>query len=119
MDINSVITAEPNPKIPSFRSGDRIKVNIRVREGDRERLQTFQGDVIRKRGGGPGSTFTVRRVSHGTGVERTFPLHSPSVESVEVVIHTWDGEQMPAPGKRFHHKARRHTTVTAPSFSIL
>ena len=87
MDINSVIIAEPNPKIASFRSGDRIKVNIRVREGDRERLQTFQGDVIRKRGGGPGSTFTVRRVSHGTGVERTFPLHSPSVESVEVVRH--------------------------------
>jgi len=85
MDINSIITVEPNPKIPSFRPGDRIKVNIRVREGDRERLQAFQGDVIRKRGGGPGSTFTVRRVSHGTGVERTFPLYSPSVESVEVI----------------------------------
>lgn len=85
MDINSVITVAPNPKIPPFRSGDRIKVNIRVREGERERLQAFQGDVIRKRGGGPGSTFTVRRVLHGTGVERTFPLYSPSVESVEVV----------------------------------
>ena len=60
-------------------------MTVRVREGDRERLQAFQGDVIRKRGGGAGSTFTVRRVSHGTGVERTFPLYSPSVESVEVV----------------------------------
>ena len=85
MDINSVITVVPNPKIPPFRSGDRIKVNIRVREGERERLQAFQGDVIRSRGSGPGSTFTVRRVSYGVGVERTFAYYSPTVDSVDLV----------------------------------
>ena len=85
MDVDALFPLTANPKIQEFRSGDTVKVTIRIREGDRERLQAFQGAVLRKRGGGPGATFTVRRVSHGIGVERTFAFHSPLVDSVDVV----------------------------------
>ena len=87
MDLDTVLALAPNPRIQEFRPGDTVKVNIRIKEGDRERLQAFQGTVIRSRGRGAGSTFTVRRVSYGIGVERTFAFHSPLVESVEVVRH--------------------------------
>ena len=85
MDVDTVVPLPVNPNVQEFRSGDTIKVTIRIKEGDRERLQAFQGAVIRKRGRGPGATFSVRRVSHGIGVERTFPLYSPLVDAVEVV----------------------------------
>lgn len=75
---------EPNPNIEEFQPGDTVRVDIRVTEGERTRLQAFQGVVIRKRGGGPGASFTVRRVSYEIGVERTFLMHSPNVESVQV-----------------------------------
>ncbi|MBW2065887.1 MAG: 50S ribosomal protein L19 [Deltaproteobacteria bacterium] len=71
--------------IPEFRPGDTIKVHAKIREGDKERIQIFQGVVIRKRKGNTGATFTVRKVSYGIGVERIFPLHSPFIEKVEVV----------------------------------
>ncbi len=71
--------------IPSFKAGDTIKVHLRVREGDKERIQIFQGDVIAKRNNGLASTFTVRKVSFGIGVERVFPLHSPFLDKVEIV----------------------------------
>ena len=71
-------------EIPAFRAGDTLRVNVRVKEGDKERLQAFEGVVIRKRGGGASASFTVRRISYGVGVERTFPLHSPRIERVEV-----------------------------------
>ncbi len=71
--------------IPEFRPGDTVVVNVRIKEGDKERLQAFEGAVIRKRGGGTRSTFTVRKVSYGVGVERIFPLHSPMIESIRVV----------------------------------
>jgi large subunit ribosomal protein L19 len=71
--------------LPAFGPGDTVKVNVRVVEGQRERIQTFQGVVIRRRGGGTRETFTVRKMSFGVGVERTFPLHSPSVATIEVV----------------------------------
>ncbi len=71
--------------IPEFRSGDTVKVYARIREGEKERVQLFQGVVIRKRGAGTGQTFTVRKVSYGIGVERVFPLHSPLLDRVEVV----------------------------------
>lgn len=70
--------------LPNFGPGDNIKVQVRVSEGNRERLQTYQGVVIRRRGGGTRESFTVRKISFGVGVERTFPLHSPSVASIEV-----------------------------------
>jgi len=70
--------------IPEFRPGDTVRVHVKVVEGGRERIQVFEGAVIRRRGGGLGETFTVRRVSYGVGVERTFPLHSPRIEKIEV-----------------------------------
>lgn len=71
--------------IPSFNPGDTIKVMVRVREGDKERLQAFEGLCIGKRGGGISETFRVRKISAGVGVERVFPLHSPSLASIDVV----------------------------------
>lgn len=72
--------------IPQFRAGDTVKVNVLVTEGNRSRVQVFQGLVIARRGGkGLGATFTVRKISFGVGVERTFPLHAPTIESIEVV----------------------------------
>ena len=72
-------------EIPVFKVGDTVKVMVKIREEDKFRLQTFEGVVIKRRGSGISSSFTVRRVSYGEGVERTFPLHSPSVDKVEVV----------------------------------
>ncbi len=71
--------------VPDFSPGDRVKVHVKVVEGTRERIQVFEGTVIRKRGGGTRETFTVRRVSYGIGVERIFPLHSPMIDRIEVV----------------------------------
>ena len=87
MDLNLLTATEKNDKIQEFSSGDTVKVTIKIKEGERERLQAFQGDVIRTRGRGVGSTFTVRRVSYGVGVERTFPYQSPVLDSVDVVRH--------------------------------
>ena len=70
--------------VPAFRSGDTLKVHVRVVEGNRSRIQVFQGVVIRRSGGGVRETFTVRKVSFGVGVERTFPVHSPIIEKIEV-----------------------------------
>ena len=71
--------------IPSFKSGDTVRVYVRIVEGQKERLQLFEGIVIRKRAGGSRANFTVRKVSHGVGSERTFPLHSPMIDRVEVM----------------------------------
>lgn len=73
--------------IEPFRVGDTVKVHVLIREGDKERIQVFKGDVIARRGSGMGATFTVRKVSYGVGVERIFPLHSKMVKKVEVVRH--------------------------------
>jgi large subunit ribosomal protein L19 len=71
--------------VPDFRPGDTLKVHVRVVEGNRSRIQVFQGAVIRRQGGGIRETFTVRKVSFGVGVERTFPVHTPVIEKIEVV----------------------------------
>ena len=71
--------------IPDFRPGDTLKVHVRVIEGSRERVQVFQGVVIRRQGGGVRETFTVRKISFGVGVERTFPVHSPNIAKIERV----------------------------------
>ena len=73
--------------IPAFRPGDTLKVHVRVVEGNRERVQVFQGAVIRRQGGGARETFTVRKVSFGVGVERTFPVHTPIIAKIEVMTH--------------------------------
>lgn len=86
LDLSAVVEAPAlKTDVPSFGPGDTVKVNVRVVEGNRERVQTFQGVVIRRRGGGVRETFTVRKISFGVGVERTFPVHSPSIASIEVV----------------------------------
>ena len=70
---------------PEFSVGDTVRVDVKIREGERERIQAFEGTVIAKKGSGVAETFTVRRVSYGVGVERVFPLHSPNVEAVKVI----------------------------------
>ena len=72
-------------EVPQFSIGDTIRVDVNIREGDRERIQQFEGTVIARKGSGISETFTVRRVSYGVGVERVFPLHSPNVKAVKVV----------------------------------
>ena len=73
--------------MPDFRAGDSVKVHIRIIEGNKERVQIFEGVVIRRRRGLMGATFTVRKISHGVGVEKTFALHSPRLNKVEIVSH--------------------------------
>jgi len=87
MDVIRTIEAQGLRKdVPEFRSGDRVKVHVRVVEGDKSRIQVFEGDVVGRRSGtGLRATFTVRKTSGGVGVERIFPLHSPIVEKIEVV----------------------------------
>ena len=87
MDIASLVEIKQNPKIPDITPGDTVKVSARIVEGGKERIQVFQGVIIRVRRGGAGASFTVRHVAYGIGVERTFPLYSPLVEKVEVVRH--------------------------------
>lgn len=87
MSSESLVEVTKNPDIPELTPGDTVKVSGRIIEGEKERIQVFQGVVIRVRRGGAGTSFTVRRVTHGVGVERTFPFHSPLVEKVAVVRH--------------------------------
>ena len=85
MDAAQLLKKDTNPRIPKFSAGDTVRVNFRIREGERERIQVFQGVVIRLQNGkGPAASFTVRRITAGIGIERVFPLHSPLVESLEV-----------------------------------
>jgi large subunit ribosomal protein L19 len=71
--------------LPPFRAGDTVKVYSRIREGDKERIQVFEGVVIRKRKGNTGATFTVRKVSYGVGVEKIFPIHSPKIDKIQII----------------------------------
>ena len=83
--IDSLREEQKREDLPPFRPGDTVRVHVKVVEGNRERIQTFEGFVIRRRGRGLSETFTVRRVSYGVGVERTFPVQSPRVEKVELL----------------------------------
>ncbi|KRQ86964.1 50S ribosomal protein L19 [Caloramator mitchellensis] len=86
MDLIRAIEAEQlRNDLPSFNVGDTIKVHVKVREGNRERIQVFEGLVLKRQNGGVRETFTVRRISYGVGVERTFPVHSPIIDKIEVV----------------------------------
>lgn len=86
MNIIDLIEREYMTKeVPLFKPGDTLRVHFKTKEGDKERIQIFEGIVIRKRKGGLRSSFTVRKISHGVGVERIFPLHSPLIEKIEVV----------------------------------
>ena len=83
--IDEINAASLRDDIPAFRPGDTLKVHVKVVEGARSRVQVFQGVVIARQGGGVSETFTIRKVSFGVGVERTFPVHTPSIEKIEVV----------------------------------
>jgi large subunit ribosomal protein L19 len=87
MDISSVVESKANENIPKFKPGDTVRVKMKVIEGDQERSQTFEGVVIRVRKSGVGASFTLRKVFHGIGVERTFPFNSPRLEKVDVLRH--------------------------------
>ena len=86
MDALKIIAAESvKEQAPQFSVGDTVRVSVNIREGERERIQQFEGTVIARKGSGVGETFTVRRVSYGVGVERVFPLHSPNVKGIKIV----------------------------------
>ncbi len=89
MDVLELIEREQmRGDLPDFRPGDKVKVHVKIREGEeKERIQAFEGVVIRKRSGLSGATFTVRKVSYGVGVERTFPTHSPRIDHIDVLSH--------------------------------
>ena len=85
MDISSVVETKPREDIPDVNPGDTVRVKMKIVEGEQERSQTFEGVLIRIRPGGAGANFTLRKSFHGVGVERTFPMHSPRLEKVEVI----------------------------------
>lgn len=85
--IKNIEAAQLKAEVPEFRVGDTVRVHGKIKEGNRERIQIFEGVVLKKQGGGNRATFTVRKFSNGVGVEKTWPLHSPNVEKVEVVRH--------------------------------
>ncbi len=83
--IKNIEDAQMKAEVPQFKVGDTVKVSAKIKEGNRERTQVFEGTVLKKQGSGVRATFTVRKISNGVGVEKTWPLHSPIVEKVEVV----------------------------------
>ena len=87
MDLRELEKEQLRNNIPAFSPGDTVRVHVKVREGEKERIQVFEGVVIGRRGGGLRESFTVRKVSYSIGVERVFPVHSPNVDRIEVVRH--------------------------------
>jgi len=83
--IDKITEKQMNPNLPEFRVGDTVRVDVKIIEGKRERIQAFEGTVIARKGGGVSETFTVRKVSYGVGVERIFPMHSPKIANITVV----------------------------------
>ncbi len=83
--ITLMVSNQLKSEMPTVNIGDTVRVHVKIKEGDRERIQAFEGTVIARRGGGISESFTVRRVSYGVGVERVFPIHSPNVDKVEVI----------------------------------
>ena len=83
--IDKITEKQINPNLPEFRVGDTVRVDVKIIEGKRERIQAFEGTVIARKGGGISVTFTVRKVSYGVGVERIFPMHSPKIANITVV----------------------------------
>ena len=83
--VNEVTKSQLKKDVPFFKSGSTVRVHVKIKEGDKSRIQVFEGLVIAKQGGGINEVFTVRKISNGVGVERTFPVHTPRVEKIEVV----------------------------------
>jgi large subunit ribosomal protein L19 len=87
MDLREIEKEQLREGLPAFGPGDTVKVHVKVREGEKERIQVFEGVVIGRRGGGIRESFTVRKISYGIGVERVFPVHSPSIDRIQVIRH--------------------------------
>ena len=88
MDLMKALTSQyMKPELPEMRVGDTVHVHVKIKEGTRERIQVFEGTIIARKHGGIGETITVRRISYGVGVEKVFPVHSPSIATIEVVRH--------------------------------
>jgi large subunit ribosomal protein L19 len=85
--VDMIVKDYMKTEVPEFKVGDTVKVHIKIKEGNRERIQIFEGFVLKRQNGGIGETFTVRKISSGVGVEKTFPIHSPLVEKIEVIKH--------------------------------
>ena len=85
--LKTIAASSVKSEIPEFSIGDTVRISVNIREGERERIQMFEGTVIARKGSGVAETFTVRRVSYGVGVERVFPVHSPNVKDIQVVRH--------------------------------
>lgn len=85
--VNEIGKSQLRKDIPEFRSGSTVRVHVKIKEGDKSRIQVFEGVVTERKGGGIGETFTVRKISNGVGVERKFPLHSPIIDKIEVTRH--------------------------------
>ena len=83
--VNEVTKSQLKPDVPFFKSGSTVRVHVKIKEGDKSRIQVFEGVVVAKKGGGIAETFTVRKISNQIGVERTFPLHSPIIDKIEVI----------------------------------
>ena len=83
--IDKITEKQMNPNLPEFRVGDTVRVDVKIIEGKRERIQAFEGTVVARKGGGVSETFTVRKISYGVGVERIFPMHSPKISNIEVI----------------------------------
>ena len=83
--LSNFVSGQLKSEIPELNVGDTVRVSVKIKEGERERIQVFEGTIIARRGGGISESFTVRRISYGVGVERVFPIHSPNVEKVEIV----------------------------------
>ena len=83
--VDKITKSQLRSDIPDFKSGDTVKVNVRIQEGQKTRIQAYEGVVVDRSNGGIGATFTVRKISNGVGVQRTFPVHSPIIEKIEVV----------------------------------
>lgn len=83
--IEQLVGSQLKQEIPELNIGDTVRVSVKIKEGDRERIQVYEGTIISRRGGGISESFTVRRISYGVGVERVFPIHSPNVEKVEII----------------------------------
>ena len=104
--LDSVVQEYIKSDIPAFGVGDTVKVHVKIKEGNRERIQIFEGFVLKRQNGGIGETFTVRRIASGVGVEKTFPIHSPLVEKIEVV-------RKGAVRRARHHYMRERTGKSA------
>lgn len=116
MDAIKLVEEGYKKELPSFRIGDTVRVTMKVKEGDKERLQSFEGVVIARKGSGLRETFTVRKISYGIGVEKIFPIHSPLIEEIRVIKK---GEVRRAKLYYLRHKKGKAAKIKEKAFAVL